>query len=63
MTQEPKDDLELEYDFPETLPGKYYISTQAPLGSRIAARFAGWGLTQDVPEVRGEEVRAADFES
>jgi hypothetical protein len=30
---------------------------QAPLGSRIAARFAGLGLTQDVPELRGEEAR------
>lgn len=35
---------------------------QAPLGSRIAARFAGWGLTQDVPELRGEEARTANFE-
>ena len=34
---------------------------QAPLGSRLAARFAGWGLTQDVPELRGDEARPADF--
>jgi antitoxin FitA len=36
---------------------------QAPLGSRLAARFAGLGLTQDIPELRGEEARPADFES
>lgn len=38
-------------------------STQAPLGSRIADRFAGLGLTRDIPELRGEEARPADFES
>jgi plasmid stability protein len=37
--------------------------TRAPLGSRLAARFAGLGLTQDVPELRGEPARPADFES
>lgn len=35
----------------------------APLGSRLAARFAGLGLTQDVPELRGELARPADLES
>jgi len=35
---------------------------EAPLGSRIAARFVGRGLTQDVPELRGEEARTASFE-
>lgn len=38
-------------------------SAQAPLGSRLAARFAGLGLTEDIPELRGEEARPADFES
>jgi len=33
------------------------------LGSRIASRFAGQGLTQDLPELRGQEARPADFES
>jgi plasmid stability protein len=37
--------------------------TQAPLGSRLAARFAGLGLTEDIPELRGEPARPADFES
>jgi antitoxin FitA len=37
--------------------------SRAPLGSRVAARFAGLGLTQDIPELRGEEARPADFES
>jgi antitoxin FitA len=36
---------------------------QAPLGSRLAARFAGLGLTQDIPELRGEEARPTDIES
>jgi plasmid stability protein len=29
--------------------------TRAPLGSRIAARFAGLGLTEDIPELRSEK--------
>jgi plasmid stability protein len=33
--------------------------TRAPLGSRIAARFAGQGLTEDIPELRGESPRPA----
>jgi antitoxin FitA len=41
-------------------------SAQSPLGSRLAARFAGSGLgiTQDVPELRGEQAQArpAEFE-
>jgi plasmid stability protein len=37
--------------------------TQAPLGSRLAARFAGLGLKEDIPELRGEEARPANFES
>jgi antitoxin FitA len=32
------------------------------LGSRIAARFRKEGLTADLPELRGETARAADFE-
>jgi plasmid stability protein len=31
------------------------------LGSRIAARFAKTGLRRDLPELRGEPPRAADF--
>ena len=34
----------------------------APLGSRIARRFAGLGLTESIPEMRGEAARAAQFE-
>jgi hypothetical protein len=33
--------------------------TQEPLGSRIAKRFAGKGLTQDIPELLGEPARPA----
>jgi antitoxin FitA len=33
------------------------------LGSRIAARFAEIGLAQDIPELRGQPARPADFES
>ncbi|MDA0251508.1 MAG: toxin-antitoxin system [Actinomycetota bacterium] len=31
------------------------------LGSRIAARFKGAGLTADIPEMRGQPVRPAEF--
>jgi len=31
------------------------------LGSRIASRFKGVGLTEDIPEVRGQPVRPAQF--
>ena len=34
-------------------------TAQTPLGSRIANRFAGKGLTQDIPELRGEPARPA----
>lgn len=33
------------------------------LGSRLAARFAGVGLAEDVPELRGQPPRPADFTS
>jgi plasmid stability protein len=36
--------------------------TQAPLGSRLAARFARVGLTAEIPELRGQPARSADFE-
>jgi plasmid stability protein len=32
------------------------------LGSRMAGRFAGIGLEQNIPELRGESVRPATFE-
>ena len=31
------------------------------LGTRLARRFAGIGLTEDIPEWRGEEARPAKF--
>lgn len=34
-----------------------------PLGSRLARRFARTGLREDIPELRGETVRPADFET
>jgi plasmid stability protein len=39
--------------------------TKTPFGSRVVARFAGIGLTEDedIPELRGEAPRPADFES
>lgn len=33
----------------------------ANLGSRVAARFRGIGLKKDLPELRGEGPRPADF--
>jgi plasmid stability protein len=32
------------------------------LGSRLAARFAQVGLTEDIPELRGQPAEPADFE-
>lgn len=40
-------------------------SVDAPptrLGSRIASRFEGIGLNQDIPELRGQPVRPAEFD-
>jgi len=37
-------------------------SALPPLGSRIAARFAKIGLERDIPELRGQLARPADFE-
>ena len=34
----------------------------APLGTRIAARFAGCGFNGEIPEMRGQPVRAAKFD-
>lgn len=34
----------------------------ARLGSRIAARFAGLGLTEDLPELHGQAPRPADLD-
>jgi len=35
---------------------------RSPLGSRLAARFAGIGLKQEIPELRGQPARPAEFE-
>ena len=34
---------------------------RAALGSRLAARFAGIGLVDDIPELRGHQARPADL--
>jgi antitoxin FitA len=34
-----------------------------PLGTRIHSRFARIGLDQDIPELRGQSARKADFSS
>lgn len=34
-----------------------------PLGTRLAQRFAECGLVEEVPELRGEPVKPADFQS
>lgn len=31
------------------------------VGTRISRRFAGLGLTEEIPELRGEAAQAADF--
>ncbi len=38
-------------------------SAQLPLGSRIAAIFAGIGLDEDIQELRGHPAKPADFDS
>jgi antitoxin FitA len=35
----------------------------APLGSRLAARFSRLGLSEEIPELRGQPGRPADLES
>ena len=35
----------------------------APLGSRLAGRFARLGLRQEIPELRGQPARPADVTS
>jgi antitoxin FitA len=35
---------------------------RTPLGSRLQARFAGIGLKEELPELRGELARPATFE-
>jgi plasmid stability protein len=39
------------------------VSAPPGLGSRIAARFAGIGLDEDIPELRGQPARPADFDN
>lgn len=36
---------------------------RAGLGTRISQRFSRSGLDSDLPELRGQEARAADFEA
>lgn len=37
-------------------------SAKPPLGSRLAERFAAFGLDEDIPELRDQPARPADFE-
>lgn len=37
-------------------------SPQTALGSRLAARFAGVGLREEIPELRGHPVQPAELE-
>lgn len=41
---------------------KEEAAVHAPLGSRLAARFSGLGLRQEIPELRGQPARPADLE-
>ncbi|MCR4297883.1 MAG: hypothetical protein NUV75_03880 [Gallionella sp.] len=36
-------------------------SSSTPLGSRIATRFAGCGLVEDLPELHGQVIAGMDF--
>jgi len=35
---------------------------RAPLGSRLASRFRGLGLTEEIAELRGQPIEPAGFE-
>jgi antitoxin FitA len=37
-------------------------SDRTALGSRLAARFAGMGFEEEIPELRGHLAQPADFE-
>ena len=39
------------------------VGVHAPLGSRLAARFSRLGFSAEIPELRGQPARPADFES
>ena len=36
---------------------------RAPFGTRLAARFAGLGFAEEIPELRGQSARPAKFGS
>lgn len=38
-------------------------SSSTPLGSRIAARFTGCGLAEDLPELHGQVIAEMGFDS
>jgi hypothetical protein len=38
-------------------------ASSTALGSRIAARFAGCGLVEDLPELHGQIIAGMDFNS
>jgi len=38
-------------------------ASASPLGSRIAARFAGCGIKEDLPELHGQAIAGMDFDS
>ena len=38
-------------------------ASRAPLGSRLAERFAAIGLTEDIPELRDQPPHPAGFET
>lgn len=53
-----------EEEVREILRSAVHDEGRAParLGSRIAARFAGIGLEEEIVELRGQPVRAARFD-
>jgi plasmid stability protein len=54
----------LEAEVRDILRAAAFATAPSPasLGSRIAQRFAGLGLTEAMPELRGEVARVAQFE-
>lgn len=55
MEQEVRDILQAALAREEDTPAE-------GLGTRISRRFAGLGLTEDLPELRGQLMRPVDFD-
>ena len=59
-----KHDRSLETEVREILRAAAFgddATPSAPVGTRMAQRFMGLGLTEEIPELRGQAARPAEF--